>query len=188
MLIGKNISSPSKSIILVAPPDMIFLIMKGLDHLGFIFPLKLEISSLSTFRTKSSSLRFLVFTFLLNTLADLFCYPCAWYYALALFSSIKANYSYHAFTQSSSKNLVSTSTLKDCISTSMGRTASLPIPKSKVLPNWCTDRSSITPTIYTHLIPITFITLFLFPSMSVDFLVSLSCFYCFDDVGLAFLG
>ena len=47
---------------------------------------------------------------------------------------------------------------------------------------------SFLATIYTHLIPSTFIILFQFPSMSVDFLVSLSCFYCFDDVGLAFLG
>ena len=126
MLVRQSISSPSKSVILVAHFDMIFLIIKGLDHLGFIFPLKSKVSSLSTFRTKSPSLRFLGLTFLLNTLAILFWYPYAWYYALALFSSIKANCSYLYFTQSSSRNLVFASTLKDCISTSMGSIVSLP--------------------------------------------------------------
>ena len=126
MLIRRSISSLSKSVILAAPPDMIFSIKKGPDHLGFIFPLGSKVSSLSTFRTKSPSLRFLGFTFLLNALAILFWYPCAWNYALAFFSSIKANYSYLCFTQSSSRTLVSTITLKDCISTSMGSTASLP--------------------------------------------------------------
>ena len=85
MLIGWSISSPSKFVILMEPPDMIFLIIKGLDHLGFIFPLGSKISSLSTFRTKSPSLRFLGFTFLLNALSILFWYPCASYYALDLF-------------------------------------------------------------------------------------------------------
>ena len=126
MLIKGRISSPSKFVILVVPPDMIFFIIKGPDHLGFIFPLGSKVSSLSTFRTKSPSLRFLGFTFLLNALAILFGYLCAWYCAPALFSSIKANYSYLYFIQSSSRTLVSTSTLKDCISTSMGRTASHP--------------------------------------------------------------
>ena len=69
MLIGRSISSPSKSMIIVAPPDMIFLMIKGLDHLGFIFPLGSKVSSLSTFKTRSLSLRFLGFTFLLNALA-----------------------------------------------------------------------------------------------------------------------
>ena len=63
MLIGRNISSPSKFVILVAPSDMIFLIRKGLDHLDFNFPLGSKVLSLSTFRTKSPSLRFLGFTF-----------------------------------------------------------------------------------------------------------------------------
>ena len=72
MLIGRSISSPSKSVILVALPDMIFLIIKGLNHLGFIFPLGSKVSSLSTFKTKSPSLRFLGFTFLLNSLDILF--------------------------------------------------------------------------------------------------------------------
>ena len=126
MLIERSISSPSKSVILVAPPDMIFLIIKGPDHLGFIFLLKSKVSSLSTFKTKSPSLRFLGLTFLLNALAILFWYACAWYYAPALFSSIKVNCSYLCFIQSSSRTLVSTSTLKDCISTSMGRTTSHP--------------------------------------------------------------
>ena len=89
MLIQQSISSPSKYIILVAPPDMIFLVINGPDHLGFIFPLRSKVSSLSTFRTKSHSLSFLGFTFLLNALAILFWYPCAWYYALAFFSSTK---------------------------------------------------------------------------------------------------
>ena len=53
LLIGRSISSPSKSVILVAPPDMIFLIIKGPDHPGFIFHLGSKVSSLSTFRTKS---------------------------------------------------------------------------------------------------------------------------------------
>ena len=75
---GRNISSPSKFVILVAPTDMIFLMIKGLDHLGFIFPLGSKVSSLSTFRIKSHSLRFLGFTFLLNALAILFWYLCAW--------------------------------------------------------------------------------------------------------------
>ena len=125
MLIRQSISFPSKSVILVAPPDMIFLIIKRLDHLGFIFPLGSKVSPLSTFRTKSHSLRFLALTFLLNALAILFWYPCAWYCALALFSSIKANYLYLCFTQASYRALVFASTLKDCISTSMGSTASL---------------------------------------------------------------
>ena len=125
MLIGQSISSPSKSVILVALPDMIFLIIKILVHLGFIFPLGSKVSSLSTFGTKSPSLRFLCLTFLLNSLAILFWYPCARYYALALFSSIKANCSCLFFTQSSSRTLVSASTLKDCISTLIGSTASL---------------------------------------------------------------
>ena len=132
MLIGRIISSPSKSVILVAPPNMIFLIIKGPDHLGFIFPLKSKVSSLSTFKTKSPSfktkspsLRFLGLTFLLNALAILLRYPCAWYCALALFLSIKTNCLYLCFNQSSSKTLVSASTLKDCISTSMRSTASL---------------------------------------------------------------
>ena len=129
MLIQQSISSPSKYIILVAPPDMIFLVINGPDHLGFIFPLRSKVSSLSTFRTKSHSLSFLGFTFLLNALAILFWYPCAWYYALAFFSSTKANCSYLAFLQSSFKTLVSTSTLKDCISTSIGSIASLPQTK-----------------------------------------------------------
>ena len=101
-LIGQRISLPSKSVFLVAPLDMIFLIIKGLDHLGSIFPLGSKVSSLSTFRTKSPSLRFQGFTFLLNTLAILFWYPCAWYCALTLFSSIKVNCSYLSFIQSSS--------------------------------------------------------------------------------------
>ena len=122
MLIGQSISSPSKSVILVAPPDMIFLIIKRLDHLGFIFPLGSKVSSL---RTKSHSLRFLALTFLLNTLAILFWYPCAWYCALALFSSIKANYLYLCLTQASYRALVFASSLKDCISTSVGSTTSL---------------------------------------------------------------
>ena len=125
MLIGQSISSPSKSVILVALLDMIFLIIKILVHLGFIFPLGSKVSSLSTFGTKSPSLRFLCLTFLLNSLAILFWYPCARYYALALFSSIKANCSCLFFTQSSSRTLVSASTLKDCISTLIGSTASL---------------------------------------------------------------
>ena len=123
---GQSIFSPSKFAILVAPPDMIFLIIKGPDHLGFIFPLGSKVSSLSTFRTKSSSLRFLGLTFLLNAHAILFWYPCAWYCALALLSSIQANCSYLCFIQSSFRTLVFASTLKDCISTSMGSTASLP--------------------------------------------------------------
>ena len=126
MLIGRSISSPSKFVIFVVPPDMIFLMIKGLDHFSFIFPLGSKVPSLSTFRTKSPSLRFLGFIFLLNVLAILFWYPCAWYYALALFSSIKANCSYLCFIQSSSRTLVSTSTLKDCIFTSMGNTTLLP--------------------------------------------------------------
>ena len=126
MLIGRSISSPSKYVILVAPPDMIFLMTKGPDHLGFIFPLGSKVSSLSTFRTKSPSLRFLGLTFLLNALAIFFWYPCVWYCALAFFSSIKTNCSYLCFTQSSSRTLVSASTLKDCIFTLMGSTASLP--------------------------------------------------------------
>ena len=125
LLIGRSISSPSKFVILVAPPNMIFLIIKGPDHLGFIFPLKSKVSSLSTFKTKSPSLRFLGLTFLLNALAILLRYPYAWYCALALFLSIKTNCLYLCFTQSSSKTLVSASTLKDCISTSMRSTASL---------------------------------------------------------------
>ena len=36
MLIGRRISSPSKFVILVAPPDMIFLMIKGPNHLDFI--------------------------------------------------------------------------------------------------------------------------------------------------------
>ena len=126
MLIGRSISSLSKSVILVAPHNMIFLIIKGPDHPGFIFPLGSKVSSLSTFRTKSSSLRFLGLTFLLNAHAILFWYPCAWYCALALLSSIQANCSYLCFIQSSFRTLVFASTLKDCISTSMGSTASLP--------------------------------------------------------------
>ena len=55
MLIGQSISSLSKSVILVAPPHMIFIMIKGPDHLGFIFPLGSKVSSLSTFRTKSPS-------------------------------------------------------------------------------------------------------------------------------------
>ena len=110
MLMGRSISSLSKSVILVAPPNMIFLIIKGLDHLGFIFPLGSKVLSLSTFRTKSPSLRFLGFTFLLNALAILFWYPYAWYYVLALFSSIKANCSYLALAQSSFRTLVSIDT------------------------------------------------------------------------------
>ena len=113
MLIGQSISFPSKFIILEVPLDMIFLIIKGLDHLGFIFPLGSKVSFPSTFRTKSPSLRFLDFTFLLNALTILFWYPCAWYYALTLFSSIKANCSYLCFTQSSSRTLVFANTLKD---------------------------------------------------------------------------
>ena len=124
MLIGRSISSPSKSMILVAPPDIIFLMIKGLDHLGFIFSLRSKVSSLSTFRTKPPSLRFLGFTFLLNVLAILFWYPYAWYCALDLFSSIKANCSYLALGQSSSRTLVSTNTLKDCIFISIGSTGS----------------------------------------------------------------
>ena len=93
MLVERNISSPSISVILVAPLDMIFLMIKDLDHLGFIFPLGSKVSFLSSFRTESLSLRYLGFTFLLNALAILFWYHCAWYRALALFSSIKANYS-----------------------------------------------------------------------------------------------
>ena len=77
MLIGRSISSPSKSMILVAPPDIIFLMIKGLDHLGFIFPLGSKVSSLSTFRAKSPSLRSLDFIFLLNALSILFWYPYA---------------------------------------------------------------------------------------------------------------
>ena len=129
-LIGQSISSPSKSVILVALPDMMFLMIKRLDHLGFIFPLRSKVSSLSTFRTKSPSLRFPGFTFLLNALAILFWYPYAWYCALALFSSIKSNCSYLCFTQSCStqscsRTLVFASILKDCISTSIGSTTSL---------------------------------------------------------------
>ena len=126
---GQSISSPSKSMILVAPPDMIFLMIKGSHHLGFIFPLGSKVSSLSTFITKSPSLRFIGFTFLLNAQAIPFWYPCAWYYALTLFSSIKSNCSYLTLTQSSSRTLVSTNTLKDCISTSIGSIASLPWTK-----------------------------------------------------------
>ena len=126
MLIGRSISSLSKSVILVVPPNMIFLIIKGPDHLGFIFPLRSKVSSLSTFRTKSPSLRFLGLNFLSNALEILFCYPYACYYALALFSTIKASCSYLCFTQSSSRTLVSANTLKDCIFTSMGSIASLP--------------------------------------------------------------
>ena len=126
MLMGQNISSPSKSVILIAHPDMIFLMIKGPDHLSFIFPLGSKVSSLSTFGTKSHFLRFLVFTFMLNALAILFWYPYAWYCALAFFSSIKANCSYLALAQSSFRTLVSTNTLKDCISTSIGSTTSLP--------------------------------------------------------------
>ena len=103
MLIGQSISSLSKSVILAAPPDMIFSIKKGPDHLGFIFPLGSKVSSLSIFRTKSPSLRFLGFTFLLNALTILFWYPYAWYCTLALFSSIKASYLYLCFSQSSSR-------------------------------------------------------------------------------------
>ena len=94
MLIGRSISSPSKFVILIAPPNMFFLIIKGPDHLGFIFLVGSKVSSISNFRTKSYSLRFLGFTFLLNALVMLFQYPCAWYCALALFSFIKANCSY----------------------------------------------------------------------------------------------
>ena len=72
MLIGRSISSPSKSVVLVAPPDMIFLMIKGPDHLGFNFSLGSKVSSLSTFRSKSPSLRFLG---LLNALVILFWYP-----------------------------------------------------------------------------------------------------------------
>ena len=126
MLIRRSISSLSKSVILVAPFDMIFLIIKDLNHHGFIFPLGSKVSSLSTFRTKSLSLRFLGFTFLLNALAILFWYPCVWYCALALFSSIKNNCSYLCFIHSPSRTLVSANTLKDCISTPMGSTALLP--------------------------------------------------------------
>ena len=122
VLIGQSISSPSKSEILVASLNMIFLIIKSPSHLGFILTLGLEVSSLRTFRTKSPSLKFLGFTFLLSALAILFWYPCARYCALALFSSTKANYSYLSSIQSSSTTLVSSSTLKDCISISMGRT------------------------------------------------------------------
>ena len=118
MLIGQSISSPSKSVNLVAPPNRIFSIIKGPDHLDFIFLLRSKVSYLSPLRTKSPSLRFPGFTFLLNALAILFWYPCAWYYALALFLSIKDNCSYLSFIQSSSRTLVSTSTLKDCISIS----------------------------------------------------------------------
>ena len=125
ILIGRNISSPSKFVILLTLPDMIFLIIKGSDHPGFIFPLESNVSSLSTFRTKSPSLRFLGFTFLLNALAILFWSPYAWYCALTLFSSIKANYSYLSFIQSFSRTLVPTSILSDCISTLMGSIASL---------------------------------------------------------------
>ena len=126
MLIGQRISFLYKSVILVVPPNMIFVIIKGLDHLGFIFPLGSNISSLSTFRTKSPSLRFLGLTFLLNALAILVWYPYAWYCVLALFSSIKATCSYLCFIQSPYRTLVSTSTLKDCVSTLMGSIASLP--------------------------------------------------------------
>ena len=49
--------------------NMVFLIKKGLDH---IFHLGSKVSSLSTFRTRSPSLKFLGFTFLLNALAILF--------------------------------------------------------------------------------------------------------------------
>ena len=108
MLTRQSISSPSKSVILIAPPDIIFLMIKGPDHLGFIFSLGSKVSSLSTFRTKFPSLKFLRFTFLLNALAILFWYPCTWYYASALFSSIKTNCSYLALAQSSSRTLVST--------------------------------------------------------------------------------
>ena len=125
-MIGRSISSLSKYVILVAPLDMIFLIIKGLYHLGFIFLLGSKVSSLNTFRTKSHSLTFLDFTFLLNALTILFWYPYAWYCAIAFFSSIKVNCSYLSFIQSSFRTLVSTSTLKDCISTSMGRTTSHP--------------------------------------------------------------
>ena len=72
MLIGQSISSLSKSVILVAPPNKIFLIIKGSDHLGFIFPFRPKDLSLSTFRTRSPSLRSLGFTFLLNALTILF--------------------------------------------------------------------------------------------------------------------
>ena len=72
MLIGQSISSPSKFVILVAPLDMIFLMIKGPDHLGFVFPLRSKVSFLSTFRTKSPSLRFLGFTFLLKAPASFF--------------------------------------------------------------------------------------------------------------------
>ena len=72
MLIGRSISSPSKSVVLVAPPDMIFLMIKGPDHLGFNFFLGSKVSSLSTFRSKFPSLRFFG---LLNALVILFWYP-----------------------------------------------------------------------------------------------------------------
>ena len=107
MLIRRSISSPSKSIILVAPPDMICLIIKGPDYLGFIFPLGSKVSSLSTFRTKSSSLKFPSLTFFLNALSILFWYPYVWYCALTLFSSIKANCSYICFIQSSTRTFSS---------------------------------------------------------------------------------
>ena len=123
MLIGQSISFPSKFVILVAPPNMIFLMIKGPDHLGFIFPLGSKVSSLSTFRTKFPSLRFLGFTFLLNALAILFWYPYAWYCALTLFSSIETNCSYLALAQSFSRTLVSSNTVKYCISTSIGSTS-----------------------------------------------------------------
>ena len=129
MLIMRSISSPSKSVILVEPLDMIFLIIKGPDHLNFILPLRSKVSSLSTFKTKSPTLRFLGLTFLLNALEILFWYPCAWYFALAFFLSIKANCSYLYFTQSSSRTLISASTLKNCISTSIGSTTSLVLSK-----------------------------------------------------------
>ena len=74
----------------------------------------------------SPSLRFLGLTFLLNAQEIFFWYPCAWYCALALFSSIKANCSYLCFNQSFFRILVFASTLKDWISTSMRSTASLP--------------------------------------------------------------
>ena len=81
------------------PLDMIVLIIKGPNYLGFIFPLGSNVSSLSTFRIKFASLGFLGFTFLLNALEILFQQPFAWYCALDLFSFIKANCSYLSFIQ-----------------------------------------------------------------------------------------
>ena len=56
----------------MAPPNMIFLITKGMDYLGFILPLGSEISPLSSFKTRSFSFWFLDLSFLMNALVIFF--------------------------------------------------------------------------------------------------------------------